>query len=195
MNAPDQGSCSVGDRPGGICACSDFGLLLIRLMLATVFIYHGGGKLFGWFDGHGIAEFAKFLISHNVSYPCKFYRQRLSVRRNGVLRGDHPDCGLRRPAGRHSHGLQHGHRSPNRPPPQRLQRVEQRHGVSTDAGGGALALVFTGPGRFRSAAYSPADAAAVAAARKKKSRPESRAAKRRVRLSAGKLMGIVPTLQ
>ena len=69
MSAPVQGSCSVGDQPSGVCPCTDFGLLLIRLMLAAVFIYHGGGKLFGWFDGPGIEKFAGFLTNLHVPYP------------------------------------------------------------------------------------------------------------------------------
>ena len=42
----------------------DGGLLLIRLMLAVVFIYHGQGKLFGGLDG-----FAGYLASMNVPVP------------------------------------------------------------------------------------------------------------------------------
>jgi len=32
-----------------------FGPLILRLLLASVFVYHGGQKAFGWFDGHGWA--------------------------------------------------------------------------------------------------------------------------------------------
>lgn len=42
----------------------DAGLLMIRLMLAVVFIYHGQGKLFGGLDG-----FAGYLASMNVPMP------------------------------------------------------------------------------------------------------------------------------
>jgi len=42
----------------------DMGLLLIRVMLAVVFIYHGQGKLFGGLDG-----FAGYLASMNVPLP------------------------------------------------------------------------------------------------------------------------------
>jgi len=42
----------------------DLGLLLIRVMLAVVFIYHGQGKLFGGLDG-----FAGYLASMNVPAP------------------------------------------------------------------------------------------------------------------------------
>jgi putative oxidoreductase len=33
---------------------ADFGLLIARIVLAWIFIYYGGGKLFGWFNGPGI---------------------------------------------------------------------------------------------------------------------------------------------
>jgi putative oxidoreductase len=42
----------------------DMGLLMIRLILAVVFIYHGQGKLFGGLDG-----FAGYLASMNVPMP------------------------------------------------------------------------------------------------------------------------------
>jgi putative oxidoreductase len=35
----------------------DVSLLLLRLVLGTVFILHGGQKLFGWLGGHGMEEF------------------------------------------------------------------------------------------------------------------------------------------
>ena len=45
---------------------SDLGLLLIRLMLAAVFVFHGSQKLFGWFDGHGIRGTAGFFDSLGI---------------------------------------------------------------------------------------------------------------------------------
>jgi len=48
---------------------SDFGLLLIRLMLGVVFMFHGGQKLFGWFGGGGMAKMVEFLGSMNVPAP------------------------------------------------------------------------------------------------------------------------------
>ena len=36
-------------------------LLLLRLALGATFIYHGGQKCFGWFDGPGIENFSHFL--------------------------------------------------------------------------------------------------------------------------------------
>ena len=47
----------------------DAGLLVIRLMLATVFVYHGAQKLFGAFGGHGLAGFAGWLGSLGVPLP------------------------------------------------------------------------------------------------------------------------------
>jgi putative oxidoreductase len=49
--------------------CNDFALLLIRLILAAIFIYHGGGKLFGWFGGHGLHGTAGFFAEHGIPYP------------------------------------------------------------------------------------------------------------------------------
>ena len=40
---------------------ASIGLLLVRIMLAVTFIYHGGQKLFGWFGGHGMSGFEKFI--------------------------------------------------------------------------------------------------------------------------------------
>lgn len=39
----------------------DTGLLLIRSIVSVILIYHGAGKLFGWFDGTGFENFAKFV--------------------------------------------------------------------------------------------------------------------------------------
>jgi putative oxidoreductase len=41
----------------------DFGLLMIRLILGAVFMFHGSQKLFGWFDGPGMEAFTKFIES------------------------------------------------------------------------------------------------------------------------------------
>ncbi len=48
---------------------TDAGLLAIRAMLGTVFMYHGSQKLFGWFAGHGIDGFSGFLASQGVPLP------------------------------------------------------------------------------------------------------------------------------
>ena len=48
---------------------ADNGLLLIRAVLAMVFIYHGGQKLFGWFDGYGIVGTAGWMASVGIPFP------------------------------------------------------------------------------------------------------------------------------
>src|SRR5690606_6435504 len=47
----------------------DEGLLVIRLMLAVVFVFHGAQKLFGAFDGPGLEGFAGYLGSLGVPLP------------------------------------------------------------------------------------------------------------------------------
>ena len=47
----------------------DWGLLIIRLMLAWVFIYHGSQKLFGAFGGMGMAGFEHFIASVGAPMP------------------------------------------------------------------------------------------------------------------------------
>lgn len=47
----------------------DLGILFIRIMLGVVFIFHGGQKLFGIFDGPGLPGFAAYLASQNIPYP------------------------------------------------------------------------------------------------------------------------------
>ena len=47
----------------------DWGLLIIRLMLAWVFIYHGSQKLFGAFGGMGMVGFEHFLASVGAPMP------------------------------------------------------------------------------------------------------------------------------
>jgi len=47
----------------------DVGLLIIRLILATVLLYHGSGKLFGAFGGPGLEGFAGWLDSLNIPMP------------------------------------------------------------------------------------------------------------------------------
>ncbi|MHC4672377.1 MAG: DoxX family protein [Planctomycetota bacterium] len=48
---------------------NDIGLLLIRLMLGTVFVFHGSQKLFGCFGGHGLSGMADFLEQLHVPAP------------------------------------------------------------------------------------------------------------------------------
>jgi putative oxidoreductase len=46
-----------------------FGLLLIRIMVGLVFIFHGCQKLFGAWGGPGLDGFAGYLESMGVPYP------------------------------------------------------------------------------------------------------------------------------
>ncbi len=48
---------------------TDAGLLLIRVMLGVVFLYHGGQKMFGLFGGPGLEGFAGFLGQMNMPLP------------------------------------------------------------------------------------------------------------------------------
>jgi putative oxidoreductase len=47
----------------------DLGLLLVRLILGVVLMFHGSQKLFGWFDGIGMEGFEKYLESLNIPMP------------------------------------------------------------------------------------------------------------------------------
>jgi putative oxidoreductase len=47
----------------------DVGLLLLRLILAVVFVYHGSQKLFGWFGGYGLTKTADAFGSMNFPLP------------------------------------------------------------------------------------------------------------------------------
>ena len=53
----------------GKVSSQDIGLLLIRVMIGVVFIFHGSQKLFGAFGGPGIEGFAGWLASMNVPLP------------------------------------------------------------------------------------------------------------------------------
>lgn len=48
---------------------ADLGLLLIRVVLAAVFFYHGGQKLFGWFGGPGLEGAAQWMASIGIPFP------------------------------------------------------------------------------------------------------------------------------
>jgi putative oxidoreductase len=43
----------------GMTLPQSFGMLLIRLVVGAVLMYHGSQKLFGWFDGPGMDGFIK----------------------------------------------------------------------------------------------------------------------------------------
>jgi putative oxidoreductase len=47
----------------------DLGLLLMRLMLAVVFLFHGSMKLFGWFGGDGLTGMAEFNAQIGLPFP------------------------------------------------------------------------------------------------------------------------------
>lgn len=47
----------------------DLGLLLLRLILGVVFIYHGGQKLFGLFGGYGLEATAGAFGSMGIPFP------------------------------------------------------------------------------------------------------------------------------
>ncbi|MDO8622155.1 MAG: DoxX family protein [bacterium] len=57
---------------GGSCAgkCVDCGLLVLRIGLAVIFIYHGWGKLFG--NAPGIGGFTGMLTNLSVPLPAFF---------------------------------------------------------------------------------------------------------------------------
>ena len=48
----------------------DLGLLTLRLMGGSVFLFHGAQKLFGAFGGHGLEGFAGYLESLGVPFPA-----------------------------------------------------------------------------------------------------------------------------
>lgn len=47
----------------------DLGVLVLRLALAAVFLFHGAQKLFGLFGGHGIEGTAGFMESLGLPFP------------------------------------------------------------------------------------------------------------------------------
>ena len=49
----------------------DLGILMIRLILAAVFLYHGSQKLFGMFGGYGISGTAGF-FEKNLGIPFPY---------------------------------------------------------------------------------------------------------------------------
>ncbi|MGB0717098.1 MAG: DoxX family protein [Phycisphaerae bacterium] len=45
------------------------GLLITRLMLGVVFVFHGSQKLFGWFGGYGLSGTAGFMEQIGMPLP------------------------------------------------------------------------------------------------------------------------------
>jgi len=50
-------------------APNDLGLLLLRLILGVVLMFHGSQKLFGWFDGGGMEKFTQSLEELQIPMP------------------------------------------------------------------------------------------------------------------------------
>ena len=48
---------------------ADVGLLIVRLTLAFIFIYHGSRRLFGWFDGPGLDGSADYFAQTAHLHP------------------------------------------------------------------------------------------------------------------------------
>ena len=57
------------DRQSSASFLADLGLLLMRLMIAAVFLFQGSQKIFGVFGGRGMEDFAQGLESMNVPMP------------------------------------------------------------------------------------------------------------------------------
>jgi putative oxidoreductase len=53
-----------------ILTAPNLGLLILRVWLGVVGIFHGSQKLFGIWGGHGMAGFTDFLTSLNVPVPA-----------------------------------------------------------------------------------------------------------------------------
>jgi putative oxidoreductase len=52
---------------------ADVGLLIVRLTLAFIFIYHGSRRLFGWFDGPGLDSSADYFAHSAHLHPGMFF--------------------------------------------------------------------------------------------------------------------------
>jgi putative oxidoreductase len=52
---------------------ADVGLLIVRLSLAFIFIYHGGRRLFGWFGGGGLDASAHYFAHSAHLHPGTFF--------------------------------------------------------------------------------------------------------------------------
>ncbi len=52
---------------------ADLCLLVVRLVLAWIFIYHGSRRLFGWFGGLGIEEYGKYFANTAHLHPGEFW--------------------------------------------------------------------------------------------------------------------------
>jgi putative oxidoreductase len=61
----------VGTRTGPLPA--DLALIAARTALAWIFIYHGSGKLFGWFNGPGLHRTALYFSGTAHLHPGEFF--------------------------------------------------------------------------------------------------------------------------
>jgi putative oxidoreductase len=52
---------------------ADVGLLIVRLVLAFLFIYHGSRRLFGWFNGPGLDRSADYFAHSAHLHPGTFF--------------------------------------------------------------------------------------------------------------------------
>ena len=52
---------------------ADLCLLVVRLVLAWIFIYHGSRRLFGWFGGLGIHEYGNYFANTAHLHPGEFF--------------------------------------------------------------------------------------------------------------------------
>lgn len=57
---------SEGSNRAGL---TDTGLMLIRCVCSVVLVYHGAGKLFGWFGGSGFEPFASYVATLDLPEP------------------------------------------------------------------------------------------------------------------------------
>ncbi|HEY3107793.1 MAG TPA: DoxX family protein [Chloroflexota bacterium] len=70
--AETQATPSYADAPARAWPHANKALLLLRLAVGLLFIGHGGQKLFGWFGGKGIDEFAGSLTKAGIE-PSMFW--------------------------------------------------------------------------------------------------------------------------
>jgi putative oxidoreductase len=59
----------TGARTATQETAADIGLLILRITLAVVFVYHGGQKLFGLFGGFGLSGTAQWMASIGIPLP------------------------------------------------------------------------------------------------------------------------------
>ena len=52
---------------------SDLGLVVLRAVVACIFIYHGSRRLFGWFDGPGLNASADYFAHTAGLHPGKLF--------------------------------------------------------------------------------------------------------------------------